>query len=109
MHENQDQSARLSHMVVSIQAGVLAFVFAVIGGLGLFLVTAWLLVRGGDHVGAHLNLLGQYLIGYSVTWKGSLIGLVYGTVIGAVLGWAIGELYNLIAQARQRSAKKRAN
>jgi hypothetical protein len=100
MHDNPDQSARLSHMMVSLQAGVLAFVFAVIGGLGLFLVTAWLLVKGGENVGAHLNLLGQYLIGYSVTWKGSLIGLLYGAVIGAVLGWSIAKLYNWIARAR---------
>jgi hypothetical protein len=107
MQEKSDQSARLSHMVVSIQAGVLAFVFAVIGGLGLFLVTAWLLVKGGEHVGAHLNLLGQYLIGYSVTWTGSLVGLIYGALIGGVLGWSIGKLYNLIAQARQRAGKKR--
>ena len=107
MQEKSDQSARLSHMVVSIQAGVLAFVFAVIGGLGLFLVTAWLLVKGGEHVGAHLNLLGQYLVGYSVTWTGSLVGLIYGALIGGVLGWSIGKLYNLIAQARQRAGKKR--
>jgi hypothetical protein len=100
MTGDPDRHARLSHMVVSIQAGVLAFVFAVIGGLGLFLITAWLLVKGGDHVGAHLNLLGQYLIGYSVSWKGSLVGLIYGAGIGAILGWSIGKLYNLIAQAR---------
>jgi hypothetical protein len=105
MTDKPDQSARLSHMVVSLQAGILAFVFAIIGGLGLFLVTAWLLVKGGEHVGAHLSLLGQYLIGYSVTWKGSFIGLLYGTGIGGVLGWSIGRLYNLIALARQRAGK----
>jgi hypothetical protein len=105
MTDKPDQSARLSHMVVSLQAGILASVFAIIGGLGLFLVTAWLLVKGGEHVGAHLSLLGQYLIGYSVTWKGSFIGLMYGTVIGGVLGWSIGTLYNLIARARQRAGK----
>ncbi len=109
MHESRDQGAQLSRMVVRIQAGILAFVFAVIGGLGLFLITAWLLVKGGQNVGAHLNLLGQYLIGYSVTWTGSLIGLIYGTLIGGIVGWSIGKLYNLIAQARQRSGKGRVN
>ena len=108
MNERLDQDAQLSRMVVRIQASVLAFVFAVIGGLGLFLITAWLLVKGGENVGAHLNLLGQYLIGYSVTWTGSLIGLVYGALLGGILGWSIAKLYNLIAQARQRSAKERA-
>jgi hypothetical protein len=109
MTESRDPDARLSRRVVTLQAGVLAFVFAVIGGLGLFLVTAWLLIKGGEHVGAHLSLLGQYLIGYSVTWKGSLIGLLYGAVIGALLGWSIGKLYNLIARARQPAAKGRAH
>jgi hypothetical protein len=108
MKKGQDQVAQLSRMVVRIQAGVLAFVFAVIGGLGLFLITAWLLVKGGENVGAHLNLLGQYLIGYSVTWTGSLIGLLYGALIGALTGWSIGKLYNLIALARQRSGKDQA-
>jgi hypothetical protein len=103
MKNNQTDRDELSRLVVRIQAGVLAFVFAVIGGLGLFLTTAWLLIKGGQNVGSHLNLLGQYLIGYSVTWKGSLIGLVYGALLGAIIGWSIGKLYNLIAQARQRS------
>jgi hypothetical protein len=105
MEKGRDQVAQLSRRVVSIQAGVLAFVFAVIGGLGLFLITAWLLVKGGENVGAHLNLLGQYLIGYSVTWGGSLVGLLYGALIGALIGWSIGKLYNLIARARQRPGK----
>lgn len=109
MHDRRDQSAQLSRMVVRIQAGVLAFVCAVIGGLGLFLITAWLLVKGGENVGAHLNLLGQYLIGYSVTWTGSIIGLLYGALIGGIIGWSIGKLYNLIALARQHSGKERAD
>jgi hypothetical protein len=62
MHENRNQNAQLSHLVVSIQAGVLAFVFAVIGGLGLFLVTVWLLIKGGPHVnsGQMKSIYGVY-------------------------------------------------
>ena len=90
----------LSRMVVSIQAGVLALVCAVLGGLGLFLMTAWLVIKGGPRVGQHLSLLGQYLIGYSVTWTGSVVGLLYGALIGGIVGWMIAKIYNGVAKLR---------
>ena len=92
----------LSRVVIKIQASVLALVCALIFGIALFTMTAWLVIKDGPNVGAHLRLLGQYLIGYSVTWKGSLIGLFYGLVIGGVFGWTIGKIYNWIAGIRQR-------
>lgn len=91
----------LGKAVARIQTKVLALVFALIAGLGLFLMTVWLLIKGGPGVGAHLNLLGQYFIGYSVTWKGSILGFCYGAVIGGIVGWAIGTIYNRIAGMRQ--------
>ena len=90
----------LSRMVVSIQAGVLALVCAVVGGLGLFLMTVWLVIKGGPRVGPHLSLIGQYLIGYSVTWKGSIVGLFYGALIGGIVGWMIAKIYNSVARLR---------
>ena len=51
-----------------------------IGGGGLFLMTAWLLLKGGPHVGQHLQLLSQYFIGYSVTWWGSIVGFAWGAL-----------------------------
>jgi len=87
--------------ILRIQAGVLACVGALLGGVGLFTMTVWLVLKGGPHVGAHLELLGQYFIGYSVTWSGSLIGLVYGAVLGGSIGWAIGVIYNRVIALRQ--------
>jgi hypothetical protein len=75
---------------------------AAICGLAIFIMTAWLLIKGGANVGAHLNLLGQYFIGYSVSWAGSLIGLIYGALIGGVIGWVIGSIYNKIVDVRGR-------
>jgi hypothetical protein len=88
--------------LAKIQARVLAFVSALIGGVGLFVMTAWLLIKGGENVGAHLQLLGQYFIGYTVTWKGSVIGLFYGAVVGGCVGWAIARIYNWIVSIRHR-------
>ena len=91
----------LSNAVARIQTKVFAIVFALITGLGLFLMTVWLLIKGGQQVGVHLNLLGQYFIGYSVTWKGSILGFCYGAFIGGIVGWAIGTIYNRIIRMRQ--------
>lgn len=95
----------LSRMVVAIQAGVLALVCAVVGGLGLFLMTVWLVIKGGPRVGPHLSLLGQYLIGYSVTWAGSVVGLLYGALIGGILGWMIASIYNAVAKLRHNPSR----
>lgn len=87
--------------IVRIQAGVLAIVGALLGGLGLFVMTAWLLIKGGPEVGAHLNLLRHYFIGYSVTWPGSLLGLGYGALLGGAVGWSVGKIYNGVVSLRQ--------
>jgi hypothetical protein len=86
--------------VARIHSGVISLVFALIGGLGLFLMTVWLLIRGGPNVGLHLRLLGNYFPGYSVSWIGSLLGLIYGAIVGALVGWTIGMIYNLVVRLR---------
>ncbi len=88
--------------VARLRAGILAIVGGMLGGLGLFVATAWLLVRGGSHVGAHLQLLSHYYPGYSVSWRGALLGLIYGGLSGAFLGLAVGFFYNRIADWRER-------
>jgi hypothetical protein len=96
----QDQERELVRAIARLHAGVLALVGGGIGGIGLFLMTAWLLVKGGVQVGAHLQLLGQYFYGYSVTWAGSLVGLFYGAMVGAGVGWCIGTVYNFVVGLR---------
>ena len=71
-----------------------------VAGLGLFVATNWLVVKGGAVVGPHLALLGQFLPGYAVTFAGSLLGLVYGFVGGFLVGYAVSALYNLLARAQ---------
>jgi hypothetical protein len=100
MGEERMRTNELSRTVARIQAGVMALVFGLIGGLGMFLMTVWLLIKGGHNVGRHLNLLGHYFIGYSVSWTGSVIGLFYGALVGGLIGWAIGKIYNRIVDIR---------
>lgn len=102
MAKAQNEVEELTRAVVRIHAGVLAVVCALIGGIGLFGMTAWLLIRGGESVGKHLQLLGNYFIGYSVTWGGSVIGFFYGALFGGFIGWIIGKIYNAVAGFRQK-------
>ena len=84
--------------IARMRAGAMAVVFAMVGGTGLFLATAVLLLRGGPEVGRTLGLLGHYLPGYSVTWPGSLAGFFWGAVVGAVAGWSLALVYNRVAE-----------
>src|SRR4026207_1347491 len=63
-------------------------------GLGLFLATLVLVIKGGPRVGQHLGLVRIYFPGYSVTWVGSFIGFVYAFVVGYAIGRTVATLYN---------------
>lgn len=95
------QTEEISREVMRIQAGVLAMVCAVLGGLLLFTMTVWLLLKDGPGAGPHLSLLGNYFIGYSVSWFGSVLGLVYGALTGGIVGWVVGSIYNLVVGFRK--------
>jgi len=95
------QTDEVSRAVARMKAGILALVFGLMGGIGLFAMTAWLLIKGGHDVGAHLSLLGHYFIGYKVTWTGAFVGFLYGAFFGGIVGWAIGSIYNLIVGIRR--------
>jgi protoporphyrinogen oxidase len=73
----------------------LAVALGSVSGLYLWLATAGLLIKGGEQVGPNLALLGQYFIGYDISWPGAFIGLLYGFFWGFIVGWMIAYLRNL--------------
>ena len=79
--------ARLDQTALGLAVGTLS-------GLGVFIATVVLLIKGGEVVGPRLALLGQFFIGYTVTPGGAFIGLVYGFLAGCILGWLIGFFRN---------------
>jgi hypothetical protein len=86
---------RLNAVVQGVAVGALA-------ALAIFVATNWLVLKGGPVVGPHLSLLGQFFIGYRVTFAGSLIGAAYGFAAGFAAGWATAYLYNRVADLRGR-------
>ncbi|HET6647913.1 MAG TPA: hypothetical protein VFH01_11350 [Pyrinomonadaceae bacterium] len=77
-------------------------VTGIVAGLGIFIATNWLVLKGGDVVGPHLGLLGHFFIGYKVSFVGSFIGFAYAFVTGFLIGYFIARIYNRIVDVRER-------
>ena len=97
----------VSVRLMRLNATVQGVVTGLIAGLGIFIATNWLIIKGGQVVGPHLALLGQFFIGYRVTFAGSLIGFAYGFVLGFCVGYGVASVYNRLADIRQRHGWKR--
>ena len=80
--------------------------YGLVVGLGVFVATNWLVLKGGSTVGPHLKLLSQFFIGYKVTFIGSLIGFAYGFACGFAAGYLVSIIYNRVA-ARSLVARPR--
>ncbi len=100
LSKNDPDLVLIARTIARLREGIVALVTAMVAGFALFAATLWLVIKGGPDVGQHLGLLRAYYPGYSVTWAGSLVGLVYAALTGAVLGWCVGWLYNILASWR---------
>ena len=77
-----------------------------VGGASVFLATAVLLFEGGDSVGPTLSLLGNYLLGYDVSWGGAFLGLGEAAIGGYLLGYLIARAMNLLVGAYETSIRR---
>jgi hypothetical protein len=89
-------------MIMKLDIRAFAWSCALIWGLGLFLLTWWIIAFDGSS--QEVTLIGQVYRGYTITPAGSVIGLVWaffdGLIGGAIFAW----VYNLIA-GRRRGAQ----
>ena len=106
---SSEEWATIGRAIARLRASVMAVVIGLLGGLGLFGATAWLVIRGapeGVEVGQTLGLLNNYLPGYTVTWGGAILGLVYGALLGGAVGWLLAFVYNVVAGVRHPGSAK---
>jgi hypothetical protein len=87
--------------LLRLNATIQGVVVGVVAGLGIFIATNWLVLKGGEVVGPHLSLLSQFFIGYRVTFLGSLIGFAYGFGAGYLTGYLVARMYNWLADLRE--------
>jgi hypothetical protein len=91
--------------LVRLNAKIQGLVVGLAAGFLIFIATNWLVLKGGRLVGPHLGLLGQFFIGYRVTFLGSLIGFAYAFVCGFMVGYAVAWLYNRIVDLREGAGR----
>lgn len=94
--------------LLRLNATILGLVTGILAGLALFVATSWLIIKGGDVVGPHLSLLGQFFIGYRMSFVGSLIGSAYAFVCGFIVAYVIGRIYNWLVDFREGRPSARA-
>lgn len=76
-----------------------AFASGLIFFLGMYTITALVIIKGATPdlpTSPHLQLLNDYLPGYSLTWVGNLIGSICVGIIGAMIGFLFAGLWNLV-------------
>jgi hypothetical protein len=101
------EEEKLFKGILRLDAQILGLILGLLTGVAIFIVTNWLVIKGGHVnasgeyvVGPHLQLLSQFFIGYRVSFLGSIIGFCYGFAIGTLSGATIGWIYNKIVEFR---------
>jgi hypothetical protein len=94
----ESEEEQIEKAIVLLNAKLLGVVLGFLSGTGLFLITNFLVLKGGPNVGAHLSLLAVFFPGYRVTFLGSLIGFGYAFGVGFLAGVALGAVYNKLAR-----------
>ncbi len=80
-------------MTLNVKA--LALASGLIWGLGLFILTWWIIMFDGAT--GEVTLIGRLYRGYSISPAGSVIGLGWGLADGAIGGAIFAWLYNTLA------------
>ena len=71
----------------------------IIWGLSVLLSTFWILITGAS--GKTLGKLGKFYMGYSVSWGGAFVGLIWGFVDGLIVGAIFALLYNKLSVGKE--------
>ena len=77
----------------------LSITCGLIWGIGLFLLTWWIIIFDGAT--GEATLIGRIYLGYSISPIGSLIGFVWAFIDGLICGAIFAWLYNLMLRRAQ--------
>ncbi|HEU4565821.1 MAG TPA: hypothetical protein VFS05_14270 [Gemmatimonadaceae bacterium] len=85
---------RLALAFAPIHKRALGVAIGTASGLLLFVITAVAMLRPPSEV-SFLSLLAEYFYGYTVSWPGAAVALIWGFAVGFVAGWFIAFCRNL--------------
>jgi len=80
---------------MSLNPRAFALTSGLVWGVGLFLLTWWIIAFGG--ASGDVTWIGLVYRGYSLTPAGSVVGLAWAFVDGLIFGAVFAWLYNLVA------------
>jgi hypothetical protein len=92
----------LAEIFAKYDAVALGSAVGSVAGILALLATAMLLIKGGNVVGPNLSLLGNYFLGYEVSWAGALLGLVEAGIGGFGFGWVLASMINAVIGREKR-------
>ena len=105
--QESNEEQLLQSALLRLNAKVLGVTLGLAFGLVIFVMTNWLVLAGGHItetgervIGPHLALLGDFFLGYRVSFFGSIIGFLYGFALGTITGAAVGVIYNKLSSFR---------
>ncbi len=68
----------------------------ILWGLAVLLCTLWVVWKGGGNT---FGLLDKFYWGYSISYGGAFIGLIWGFIDGLICGWIFAWLYNRLVKS----------
>ena len=71
----------------------------ILWGLAVLLSTYWIIIIGSP--GSTLALIQKFYFGYSVSWLGGIVGLIWGFVDGFICGAIFAWLYNKLVAEKE--------
>lgn len=99
----------VARVFAKIDPLALGVAVSVVSGFTLFLMTAVLLLKGGEAVGPRLSLLSYYLPWFAVTWTGASVGGIEAALGGFIVGYGGAWLRNVGMAAYASLVQRRAN
>ena len=95
----QDDDRIVDGYLVKMHGNAWGLALGVLMGIGLFAATNILLLKGGQNVGANLQLLSNFFPGYRIEFfPGSFLGAFWAFVVGYLTGRIVCGVYNLAAR-----------
>ncbi|MFW9928611.1 MAG: bacteriophage holin [Candidatus Thorarchaeota archaeon] len=87
---------------MNLSKRALGLSLGLIWGFTVLISTWWLLIVGSH--GKFITHLKKFYFGYSFSWFGGIVGLLWGFVDGFICGFLIALLYNIFNKGKTDAA-----
>jgi hypothetical protein len=85
---------------MKLNAKALGLAFGIIWGVAILIVTFVSMWTNYSYGRDFLNGLVSIYPGFSISYGGAILGLIYGFVDGFIFAWLLAMLYNLFAKEK---------